>query len=60
MYKYNKSINSITSISQTTSIMYYEIDENYLSDYFGYKIINKPKPKDIMITVLQKILKSSF
>lgn len=54
--KYHKTINSIkTSIFQSTSIMYYEIDEHTLSNYFGYNIISKPKPKDIIITILQKI-----
>jgi response regulator RpfG family c-di-GMP phosphodiesterase len=54
--KHHKNINSIkASISQATSIMYYETDENILSNYFGYSIISKPKPKDIIITILQKI-----
>ena len=54
--KYNKTINSIkASIFQSTSIMYYEIDKDILSDYFGYNIINKPKPKDIISTILQRI-----
>ena len=54
--RYHKTINSIkTSIFQATSIMYYEINKTDLSNYFGYNIINKPKPKDIIFTILQKI-----
>lgn len=54
--KYHKTINSIkTSIFQATTIMYYQIDEVYLSSYFGYRIINKPKTKDIIASVLKKI-----
>lgn len=54
--KYHKTINSVkASICQATTIMYYNNDEKILSDYFGYKIITKPKPKDVIITVLEKI-----
>lgn len=54
--KYHKTINAIkASISQATSIMYYEVSESDLSNYFGYHIINKPKPKDIIFAILEKI-----
>lgn len=54
--KYHKTINSIkSSIFKTISEMYYESDEKHLSDYFGYKIIMKPKTRDIISIVLQKI-----
>lgn len=54
--KYNKSINSIKiNIFQASSIMYDSTDETHLSKYFGYKIIEKPKTKDIIFTILQKI-----
>ena len=54
--KYNKTINSVkTSICQSTSIMYCNTDEKLLSNYLGYNIINKPKPKDVIITVLEKL-----
>lgn len=54
--KYQKSINSIkASIFQSISIMFCEIDEKELSNYFGYKILNKPKFKDVIITILQKL-----
>lgn len=54
--KYHKTINSIkTSIFQSISIMYYEIDETVLSNYFRYTITSKPKCKDIIFKVLQKI-----
>ncbi len=51
--KYHKNINSIrTSIFQSISMMYYEIEEEKLSNYFGYKIIRKPKTKDIIFAIL--------
>lgn len=54
--KYHKTVNSIkASIFQATSIMYYEISESDISAYFGYHVINKPKPKDIIFVILQKI-----
>lgn len=57
--KYHKTVNSIkTNIFQATSIMYYEINNKELSDYFGYKIINKPKTKDVVFAIVEK-LKSS-
>lgn len=54
--KYNKTINSIKScIFKSIVIMYCESSEQNLSDYFGYKIITKPKMKDIIFGVIQKI-----
>lgn len=54
--KYNKTINSIKScIFKSILIMYYESSEQNLSEYFGYKIITKPKTKDIIFSVIQKI-----
>ena len=32
--------------------MYYENEEELLSNYFGYDIIEKPKTKDIIIKIL--------
>ena len=56
--KFNKSINSIrANIFQSISIMYYDNDENNLSNYFGYKILSKPKNKDLIIHILQKLHK---
>lgn len=54
--RFNKSINSIrTNIFQSISIMYYDNDENNLSKYFGYKLLNKPKNKDLIIHILQML-----
>ena len=54
--KYNKTINTIkVDIFKSTYIMYYDVDENILSNYFGYGILKKPKIKDIIYKVLQKI-----
>lgn len=56
--KYHKTINSIkVSIFQANYIMYYENDINALCDYFGYTIIDKPKTKEIISTILQKLKK---
>ena len=35
--------------------MYCNTDEKLLSNYLGYNIIDKPKPKDVIITVLEKL-----
>ncbi len=59
--KYNKTLNSIkANIFQTISIMYYEINNKELSNYFGYNIINKPKTKDVIFTILEKLKSSSI
>ncbi len=54
--KYNKMTNSIkSSIFKAITEMYYTVDKNILSDYFGYQIILKPKTKDIIFTIIKKI-----
>lgn len=54
--KYHKTISSIkANIFQATSIMYYEIEEQILQEYFGYNVRSKPKTKDIITRVLQKL-----
>jgi len=54
--KYNKTINSIKcSIFKATYLMYYDINESKLTEYFGYKITSKPKTKDIIYRILEKI-----
>lgn len=54
--RYGRTINTIKSnIFQAISIMYCEIDINLLSNYLGYEIIEKPKAKDIINSVLKKI-----
>jgi len=55
--KYNKTINSIRiDIFQSISKMYDEIEKKKLSNYFGYKVINKPKTKEVITTILEKII----
>ena len=54
--KYHKTITSIkTDIFQCISMMYFSTEEKVLDDYFGYKIVSKPKTKEIITTVLEKI-----
>lgn len=54
--KYNKTTNAIYgNIKQAINEMFYNCNENVLNEYLGYKSIGKPKPKEIMITVLEKI-----
>ena len=54
--KYHKTINTIkVDIFKATDIMYYETDIDVLSNYFGYEILKKPKTKDIITHILQKI-----
>lgn len=54
--KYQKTCTSIkTSIFQSISIMYYEIEEDKLFSYLGYYSNKKPKAKDIIYAILQKL-----
>lgn len=54
--KYQKTCISIkTSIFQSISIMYYEIEEDKLFSYLGYYSNKKPKAKDIIYAILQKL-----
>lgn len=54
--RYHKAMNTVKSnIFQAISIMYTELDVHILSNYFGYEVIEKPKAKDIINIVLQKI-----
>lgn len=55
--KYNKSYNNIkANMSKATEIMYYECDEEKLSNYLNVSGIHeKPRPTDIINTVLSKI-----
>ena len=51
--KYQKTKNSIkTNIFHAISMMYYDTDEKVLSNYFGYNIINKPKTKELISTIM--------
>ena len=54
--KYNKTINSIkTNILRSTDMMYYACDEDALSDFLGYDIVEKPRIKDIINKVIENI-----
>ncbi len=54
--KYNKSINNIKSnIYYSTNMMYYDTEANKLGKSIGLNIDFKPKLRDIMILILQKI-----
>lgn len=54
--KYKKSIETIrTNIFNSVLEMYNDTEEKILSNYFGYKVVSKPRNKDIIITILRKI-----
>lgn len=54
--KYGKSINNIKSnIYYSTNMMYYDTESNQLSKNMGLNIDFKPKLRDIMVSILQKI-----
>ena len=55
--KYNKSINNIkTNIINATEAMYFDSKQSDLNDYFGYSLMSKPRPKEIIYTILNKIM----
>lgn len=57
-HKYNKTISNIKcNINQSTTHMYYECDSNRLQRYFNFECDVKPKPKLVMTTILNKVLK---
>ena len=54
--KYNKSINNIKSnIYYSANMMYYDTEANQLGKSIGLNIDFKPKLRDIMVSILQKI-----
>lgn len=54
--KYGKSINNIKSnIYYSTNMMYYDTEANQLSKNMGLNIDFKPKLRDIMVSILQKV-----
>lgn len=54
--KYKKSkLNIKCSINYATTQMYYNTNKRCLYNFFGFKIIEKPKPKDIIIEVIKKL-----
>lgn len=54
--KYNKTISSIkTNINQATTNMYFDIEEKVLFKFFKYNISCKPKPKDVILKVIENL-----
>ena len=54
--KYNKTSGTIYgNIKQSINSMFYDCNESFLKDYFKYSFIVKPKPKEIIYTILNKI-----
>lgn len=54
--KYGISINNIKSnIYYSTNMMYYDTEANQLSKNMGLNIDFKPKLRDIMVSILQKV-----
>lgn len=54
--KYKKSINNIkTNIINATDLMYYDCNFEILKNYFGISVDEKPTPKVIMNTILEKL-----
>ena len=54
--KYGRSINNIKSnIYYSTNMMYYDTEANQLSKNIGLNIDFKPKLRDIMVSILQKV-----
>lgn len=56
--KYHKTISNIKcNINQSTTHMYYECDSDKLKRYFNFECDMKPKPKLVMTTILNKVLR---
>ncbi len=54
--KYNKTISNIKcNITIATNSMYYNCDENRLINYFNFYTADRPKPKLVIYTVLNKL-----
>lgn len=54
--KYNKSIDNIKcNISIATTAMFYDCSEKRLISYFNLCTISKPKPKQVMYTIINKL-----
>lgn len=54
--KYNKTISTIkTNINQATTNMYFDTEEKVLFNFFKYNIPCKPRPKDIILKVIENI-----
>ena len=56
--KYNKSIDTIHSnMKKSVTAMYYDCDEKFLKEYFNYYETLKPKLKDLIFKIVDKISK---
>ncbi len=54
--KYCKTIDNIkTNINRSTSNMYFDCDEKFLSKYLGYVVASKPNIKDVIFSILNHI-----
>lgn len=54
--KYHKTINNIKcNITSATNSMYYNCDETRLLNYFSLYTLDRPKPKLVIYTVLNKL-----
>lgn len=54
--KYHKTINNIKcNITTATNSMYYNCDETRLINYFNFYTLDRPKPKLVIYTILNKL-----
>mgnify|MGYP001623632995 CR=1 FL=1 len=54
--RYHQTIDCIrTNIFQSITKMYFQAENATLSTYFGYTVINKPKMKEVMFKILEKL-----
>lgn len=58
--KYNKTLYNVkSSIGKATDCMYCDCDMERLNEYFQFNYDFKPTPKQVLFTVINKILRSS-
>lgn len=54
--KNNKTTSNIKmNINNATEMMFYDCSQEKLNDYFGYKVMSKPKTKFVISTIVKKI-----
>lgn len=54
--KNNKTASNIKmNINNATEMMFYDCSQEKLNDYFGYKVMSKPKTKFVISTIVKKI-----
>ena len=54
--RYGKTVNTIKcDITQATKVMYYDCREEVVMKYFNYKMPIKPRVKEVIFTILNKI-----